>query len=213
MDKLLSIQEHILNIAATNQIKSDEYHIQQRSRGQKTEFPIQSYVLYADPSGLKISGNSKLSTPLKGPFRVVNRIRSKHQSSDDSGDIYVIENLISHEMKDVQVHHLRPFEYNSENVDPLEVAMTDNQEFLIEKILAHEPNLPPNKFMKLRKEEMRFLVKYIGYETPESNTWDNLRKTEQLHNYLRANGMKSLVPAAYRLNVLIKMRAYQIQYR
>ncbi len=91
--------------------------------------------------------------------------------------------------------------------------MTDNQEFLTEKILSHEPNLPPNKFMRLRKGEMRFLVKYVGYEAPESGTWENLRKTEQLHKYLIANGMKSLVPAAYRLNVLIKMRAYQIQNR
>ena len=214
MDKLLSLQETIMNIAMANQVKLDNYHIKQRAVNSPSEFPINSYVLYADPSGLKTSGNTRLNTPLRGPFRVVNRRLASHQeeiSVEGAGDVYVIENLVSHEMHNVHVKHLKPFEFNAEHVDPTEVAMTDNEEFLIEAIVGHGPPVDPVKFMKLKKSEMIFSVKYVGYPDPEPGYWENLRKTEQLHKYLSENGMKRLIPPAYRLNALMLMKSSQHQ--
>jgi hypothetical protein len=211
MDKLLALQAKVLSIAKDNQYQLDSHHIQLRKKGPKTEFPINSYVLYADPTGLTVSGKTRLNTPLQGPFRVVSRVPTAHQADPEGGDIYVIENLISHVKRDVNVNHLRPFEYNLEMIDPTEVAMTDNEEFPIEEIVGHLPKLKAKDFIKLRKTQMKFLVKYTGYEQVEENTWENLKKTDQLHAYLRKHKMQTLIPASYRLNTLIRMRADQVQ--
>ena len=187
------------------------FHIQERRGGPSTEFPINSYVLFMDPSSLKPSGATKLNTPRKGPYRVVNRKRSPHRSISEPEDIYVIENIVSHELRDVSIHTLQPFEFDADHVDPTAVATADNQEFFIEKILTHEPNVSPSKFIKLKKDQMRFLVKYQGYEIPEFNSWENLRRTDALHTYLRNNGMKALVPPAYRMAALMQLLADRVQ--
>lgn len=211
IDNLLTMQNQILSVAQGNQLASDMLKIQERHKGPSTEFPINSYVLFMDPSKLTPSGSTKLNTPHKGPYRVVNRTRSPHRPLTEPEDIYVVENLISHELKNVSVHTLQPFEFDGDYVDPTTVATTDNEEFFIEKILSHEPNISPSKFIKLKKDQMRFIVKYLGYETPEVNTWENLRRTEALHQYLHNNGMKSLIPPAYRINTLHLMLAQRVQ--
>jgi transposase InsO family protein len=211
MDNLLTMQDNILRIARQNQSATDVHHIQDRKKGPSTEFPINSYVLFMDPSGLKPAGSTKLNTPRKGPYRVVNRKRSPHRQISEPEDIYVIENLISHELRDVSIHTLQPFEFDADHIDPTSVATVDNEEFFIEKIITHEPNIAPSKFMKLRKDEMRFLVKYQGYDVPEFNSWENLRRTEALHQYLHTNGMKSLVPPSYRITALMLILARNVQ--
>lgn len=212
IDKMLAVQEEVLKIAQRNQQSTDQYNIQKRQRGPATEFPINSYVLYTDPTGWKHPGSDKLSMPHRGPFRVINRFTTAHSKAkgEQGQDIYVIENLVSHERREVHAQHLQPFEYDEEYVDPTTVAAAGQQEFMIDQIIAHYPNLPPHQFVKLKKSSMEFLVKYTGFATPELNSWDNLRTTEALHKYLYDKGMKQLIPPAYRINALHRLLAIQV---
>ena len=84
---------------------------------------------------------------------------------------------------------LRPFVFDEDMVNPRDVAMRDNDELVINSIVAHEGD---PKHLK----SLRFLVRWEGY-TDADNTWEpwkTLRLTEQLHLYLRANGLKRLIP-------------------
>jgi hypothetical protein len=84
---------------------------------------------------------------------------------------------------------LRPFVYDDELVNPRDIAMRDNDEYVIEAILAHDGDLKQLRTLK-------FLVKWLGYPDSE-NTWEpwkTLRLTQQLHLYLRANGLQRLIP-------------------
>ena len=65
--------------------------------------------------------------------------------------------------------------------------MRDNNELVVERILAHTGNLKKRKLMK-------FKVKWAGYEDVTWEEWKNVRLVDKLHDYLRANGMKALIP-------------------
>ena len=58
---------------------------------------------------------------------------------------------------------------------------------VVERILAHTGNLKKRKLMK-------FKVKWAGYEDVTWEEWKNVRLVDKLHDYLRANGMKALIP-------------------
>lgn len=209
VDELIALQDTILRVAAAHQAERDQFQLMARKKAntsRRTEFPINSYVLYTNPSG----SLHKLATPMSGPYRVVNCKRSNWQQDNEIGDLYTIQHPITHDCRDVSVHHLQPFVLDAEYVNPAAVATSDHQEFFIEEVIGHDPPLPPSQFIKLKKHQMRFLVRYIGYDKPEYNTWDAMRKTEHLHQYLIANGMKALVPPQFRVTVLRRIIAHQI---
>eukprot|EP01034_Spumella_vulgaris_P027009 gene27009-33666_t len=77
--------------------------------------------------------------------------------------------------------------------DPKTIAMDDAQEYLIESVLSHRGD-------RNRRTTMEFLVKWQGY-SDDANTWEpysELRDTEQLLAYLRANRLRSLIPIKHR---------------
>jgi hypothetical protein len=80
------------------------------------------------------------------------------------------------------------------HVDPVKIAMCDEQFYEIEKVLAHT-----GQFNK--KDTLFFKVKWLGYG-PEENTFDpwtsELWNLEVMHEYLRANKLKQLIPAKFK---------------
>ena len=81
------------------------------------------------------------------------------------------------------------FEFDPDLVNPRDVAIRDNDEYVIETILQHRGD--PKQLRSLT-----FLVKWLGYPDSENSwePWSNLRLTEQLHLYLRTNGLQRLIP-------------------
>ena len=145
-----------------------------------TEYPIHSYVLLNPPEG---TSRAKLQTRKDGPFQVINFVGSK----------YTLQNLLNGKTFDVHISRLSPFNYDATRTDPAEVAMHDNQEFVIESIVGHRGD-------RLRRRTMEFLVKWQGY-TADANTWEpyhELKDTQPLIDYLNQNRLKSLIPARYR---------------
>ena len=107
-----------------------------------TDYPINSYVLYAPPMG-------------RG-----NKLLPKHRRKQS---IYFIEDLVLGKQIKTHVHNLRPFLFNPQQVNPQEVAQQNEQEFMVRDIIAHHGDH--------RRSSMEFLVRWTGYDA-SSNSWE-----------------------------------------
>jgi len=137
----------------------------------RTEFAIGSYVL-VDYHGTAFRKGppSKFQTYLRGPMKVLSR----------NVNTYTLENLVSHKSEQVHVTDIRPFHYDSNLVDPKEVARKDIiSEHVVERILEHVGDV--NK-----RSTLDFKVRWEG--APESEdlwlAYKELRDTDALHKYL-----------------------------
>lgn len=66
-------------------------------------------------------------------------------------------------------------------------------ESFIERISSHTGS-------KLTPSTMKFTVKWLNYDDSQNTveSWKNLRRTDQLHDYLREHKMKHLIPKEFR---------------
>jgi len=97
-----------------------------------TDYPIDSYILYTPPMG---RGN-KLEDHIK---------------FEDESSLYFIEDLVLGKQIRTHVHNLRPFLFNPNGLNPIEVAQQNEQEFLVNDIIAHRGD-------HHRRTSMEFLV-------------------------------------------------------
>lgn len=181
MENLLAKQKVLLEIAQETQRKHDTHHMSGFDP-EFTEYPINSYVLLNHPEG----DRPKLKTKLKGPYQVVNRV----------GSTYTIQDLLNGKNFDTHISNLVPFNYDTSRTDPKEVAMHDQEEFVLHKVLAHRGD-------KFRRKTMEFKVRWEGFG-PEFDSWEpysNLRDTDKLLSYLLQNKLKSLIPQKHNLCV------------
>ena len=179
MKEMFKQQEDILRVAKEHQIKQDAFHMQNHDLDY-AEFPINSYVLYVPPIGKR---RPKVNMTHDGPYQVVNRL----------GDIYTIQHLVIGKPFDTHISSLRPFFYDPLNVDPKDIAVANEGEFYIDKILDHRGDTN-------RRTSMEFLVRWLGY-TEENDSWEpysELRDTDQLLTYLRANRLVKLINSKHK---------------
>ena len=83
---------------------------------------------------------------------------------------YTLFDLITNKEKDYHVLDMKPFIFNADLVDPVDVARRDYMEFFIENIISYRGNLK-------RRNELEFQVKWLGYDETH-NLWEpyaNLR--------------------------------------
>lgn len=178
LEKMLERQAELIRVAQETQLKHDTHHMS-RNDPELTDYPVNSYVLWENPAG----GRNKLQTKLQGPFQVVRRV-------DD--DITILDLLTNKEIV-THISNVREFNFDPDRTDPKEVALHSSEEFVIESILEHSGD-------KTRRNTMQFKVRWLGYG-PEHDSWEpykNLRDTEQLHTYLRANRMTTLIPSKHK---------------
>ena len=71
----------------------------------------------------------------------------------------------------------------------MDSARRDYMEFYIEAITAHKGNTK-------KVSTLTFLVKWLNYSVEHNlwEPWSALRLSDQLHTYLKDNGLKALVP-------------------
>ena len=136
---------------------TDAKHLAKGSNQKKTEFNIGDYVLVAYEKD-DHKAPTKLHPVLRGPCRVVNRVvRSE-------GDVYTVQHLDSVKCEDFHVKLLRQFNHDSRFTDPISVATTDNQSFVVEAIRSHKFSSKQQN-----KSNMSVLVKWLGFDEP---TWE-----------------------------------------
>jgi hypothetical protein len=192
VSNLQALQQTLIQQAASMQKLRDD-----KVRGRKrvvevTEFQPEDWVLVGYPDNKR---PTKLHAPLQGPYRVVGTVPAEDNSTPTE---YILQDPTSQETRKASVHRLRPFNHDPIYTDPQVVALTDKDAYTIEAIMEHKPKVTNQKFIRLNKSAMKFLVKYVGYDTPEWNTWTNLRTNVHLHNYLRQHGLQTLIPQQYR---------------
>ena len=178
MDRWSKKQEILLKVAQKNQLASDSHHLVEYDP-RVTEFPVHSYVLFTPPVGR----SDKLVPRHRGPYQVMSH----------TGAIYTIQDLVNDKVVVTHIHNLRPFNYDAERTDPVEVAQQNAQEFVIEQVLSHRGN-------RAKRSTMQFLVRWSGFGE-ESDSWEpykTLMHTEPLHRYLRAHKMKSFIPSEHK---------------
>jgi transposase InsO family protein len=183
---MIARQAEIIAAAQKHQHNVNEQYIATKNKKYKdveiTIFPVNSYVLLGYPSSsLKKGPPNKLMTDWQGPYKVIKYI----------GNDYTILNLATMKEETVNVKRLKEFLSDGDN-DPQQVANQANQQFVVESIISHTGN--PNY-----RGKMKFKVKWLGYEEPTIEPWSKqLSHLEVMHDYLRANKLKQMIPVAFK---------------
>jgi hypothetical protein len=178
--KVLETQARLIKLAELRQRSVDEKHIKERSKGDITIFEPNSFVLVRPPwSAMGYRPSSKLHTDWRGPLRVVN----------STGAQYTLFNMVTGKTEQVHVKRLKPFSYEPGLVDPLKLAASDYDEFVIERVLDHAGD-------PRRKSSLDFLVKWSGYDDCDNLwiPWKEARLNAKVHDYLREKGLERLIP-------------------
>jgi hypothetical protein len=170
---MLNAQANLLQVAYQNQSKHDLYHIGEQEEDDITEFPINSYVMYAAPG----RNRHKVQPAKAGPYIVVNKDRST----------YTIQDLISRKLITTHISQLTAFEFDSTRTDPIVVSMHNQHLSEVEAIRAHRGD-------KKRKKTLEFQVKWKDIEVCTWEAWQTVRHLDILHDYLRNNGLQALIP-------------------
>ena len=106
-------------------------------------------------------------------------------------EVYVIRNLVTQRDALADVTHLKPFFYDPDFVTPLNVAVRDTDEFVVEAIVAHQLSRTKDVSKSL------WQVRWKDY-TPDDDTWEpytNVKDVEAFHNYCRDQGLFEYLPA------------------
>ena len=96
----------------------------------------------------------------------------------------------SSRISSTHIHNLRPFNYDPARTSPLAIAQQNEQEFVVESINGHRGN-------RQRRSTMEFKVRWAGFGE-SCDSWEPykaLLHVDKLHDYLRANAMKTLIPS------------------
>jgi transposase InsO family protein len=178
---MLRLQDEIMSKAREVLKTSDEGHMA-HFPNKPTQYPPDAYVLV---KYRKSSPPTRLHTYWKGPLRVISNEQSE----------YLLYDLITRKVKPYHVSDMKEFKYNPLKTDPLDVARKDYLEFFVQEVLDMTGDIK-------KVNTVRFLIKWLGFDS-ESNSWEpwkNVRDTEQVHVYLRANNLEKYIPKKFRTN-------------
>jgi hypothetical protein len=109
-----------------------------------------------------------------------------------SGNQYVVLDLVSNIERILPLSHLRPF-YLDGFTPPFDVARRDTTDVVVDAVIAHAGD--PKKLSSLE-----FLVRYLDLDESHNQwqPWKNMRNNPALHAYLRTNNLAKLVPKEHR---------------
>ena len=110
-----------------------------------------------------------MSPPTGRGNKLLPKHRGPHQVRGQKQSIYFIEDLVLGKQIKTHVHNLRPFLFNPNHVNPIEVAQQNEQVFMVRDIKAHRGD-------HHRRSSMEFLVRWTGYR--RSSISINLRYDE-----------------------------------
>jgi transposase InsO family protein len=186
-DQQLGIHHEILSKAAELQRSVDEKRLVSRA-GIPTTYAIDSYVLVEYPKTMGDGRGrplNKLQTTRKGPMKVIGIDK----------DAYELLDLVARKVDTVHVARLHPFLYDPEVIDPENVAIRDQGEFIVEEIVdaLMDQTLP--------KTQWSFRVRWQGYDDScdEWLDWNQLKHVAALHTYLRKNNLAKFIPKSGQL--------------
>jgi hypothetical protein len=182
VSQMLHLQDEVMKTAREVLKLTDDLHLASLPNRRPTEHLPNAYVLVKYRSG---SPPTRLHTAYRGPLQVVSNIGSQ----------YLLNDLITNKVKPYHISDIKPFIFDPLRTDPIDIARRDYLEFFVEKILEMKGD-------GKRVKTFSFLVRWLGYdETHDSwEPWKNVRDTDKVHDYLRANNMENFIPKKFRTN-------------
>ena len=159
--------------------------------GEKTHFAPESYVLvkYHDSVGGSSGAPSKNHTRWRGPLKVV--------SNNDTN--YQLLDLTNGKTEGgYNIHDLRPFSFDPERYDPLDIALKDTDLRVVEQIFK-AINMTSRKEKRIDKEKeknLHFQIKWKDEVFPLGENendklnfvhYKDLRNNQVLHAFIRTN--------------------------
>ena len=155
--RMFKNQRVLLDIAQKRQLARDAGHMA-TSPTNPTTFPTGTYVLVTQATGnLEAKPPTKLHPRLMGQFVIVNSFK----------DTYTCRNLVTEDNEDFYVSRQK-------FVNPKEVAMRGNEEFVVESIREHCGDVT-------RPTSLQFRVRWLGYDATH-DTWSRGRVCAQLES-------------------------------
>ncbi len=182
VSKMLHLQDEVMKTAREVLQITDDLHLASFPHRKPTEHLPSAYVLVKYRSG---SAPTRLHTSWKGPLQVVSNIGSE----------YVLLDLITGKLKTYHITDMKPYQFDPLQTDPIDIARRDYLEFFMEKVLEIKGD-------KKRVSTLSFLVKWLGYDETYNSwePWKDVRETDKVHDYLRANNMANFIPKKCRTN-------------
>ena len=153
-----------------------------------TTYQVNDYVLRRYPPTKLGGGNpNKYGSWWRGPYQVMSVIQ-KPVSDTLTKPRYTIRNLVTGKEYMADVTHLRPFYFDPNYVTPLNIAVKDTDEHVVEKIVAHD-------FSNFN--DKRWLVQWSGTEAPDQTweTYETLKDVEAFHHYCAALQLDPFPPS------------------
>ena len=153
-----------------------------------TSYKEGDYVLRARPPG-KISREGlagKYSSWWKGPFKIVGIVHTEYCSNKKH---YTLLNLVNQHEYKADVMHLKPFYYDPDEVIPLNIAIKDTHEQIVDEIMEHSIN-------EVTKVSM-WKVKWED-ESEAQATWEpysTVKDVEKFHIYCYAHDLERYLPS------------------
>jgi hypothetical protein len=145
-----------------------------------TSYAPGTYVLVKYPHSTYGRGPpTKLLPFWQGPMKVEGM----------NGDRYCLRNLVTGKKADFHVQLLKPFLYDERVTVPLEVAIKEHDEYLVEQIMDHRYAERVNG----KPRGLECLVRWVGYQEQSWGPSVNV-KLEQFHSYARGNGLMRFIP-------------------
>ncbi len=202
MDKLMTLQKDVMEIALRTQLASQREHLDKhlaqdviRFAGTKYEpmvgqvnihYPIGTNVLVQQANqAIRTGGKSKLNLPWVGPMTVTN-------VNYTSPNTYEVLNLVTGKTLTRNVEQLRPFVIK-EGTNPVEIAVKDGELYIVEAILQAKGTIT-------NKEAMTFQIKWLNSEDLTWEPWANMKDNAVFHEYLRSRSpsLARYIPARIR---------------
>jgi hypothetical protein len=159
-----SVQDHLSRLVADQNdliARSQEFVLQHRE-GVKAQsdlleipFKVDDLVLVRYPN----RAPNKLCAKWRGPFRIIER---------ESHSTFKIRHLSS--LKETSQHVSMLKLFDSSRSDPMVIAATDNDEYVVEAIIAHKGKT---------KRNLTFRVRWTGYP-PSQDSWLRYRDVKDL---------------------------------
>jgi hypothetical protein len=151
-----------------------------------TTYQVNDYVLRRYPPTKIGSGNPhKYGSWWRGPYQIT-QVNNHTVGNISDKTYYTIRNLVMDKESVVDVTHRRPFYFDPNYVTPLNVAVKDTDETVVESILQHDFSNPNDK---------KWLVRWL--RDPPSESWeryDNLKNVEAFHHYCATNRLDPFLP-------------------
>ena len=116
--EMLTIQTNLLEKSAAELLRTDLLHMSTKEFNTHKDWPLGSFVLVHYRTG---APPSRLNSYWRCPMRIVNGDNSR----------YTLFDLINNKEKDFDVSDMKPFIFNADLVDPVDVARRDYMEYFI----------------------------------------------------------------------------------